>query len=129
MHKQMHQTSIHELAPPTCVLLLSKNFDPLEFFNLAWNPSLSIMFLPYSAELAPHKVMNHVFVQIPPYGAISNLCPKLSPFVINFHKRYSLMTKVTTRVDVDLSLAFFLGDTTICVGMTQSCKAPEIPIR
>ena len=60
MHKQMHQTSIHEIAPPTCVLLLSKNFDPLEFFNLAWNPSLSIMFLPYSAELAPHKVMNHV---------------------------------------------------------------------
>jgi len=114
MHKQIYQTSIHELAPPTCVLLLSKNFDPLEFFNLAWNPSLSIMFLPYSAELAPHKVMNHVFVQIPPYGAISNLCPKLSPFVINFHKMYSLMTKVTTRVDVDLSLAIFYGHHHMC---------------
>ena len=37
---QMQQPIVHELAPPTCVLLLSKNFDPSLFFNVA--PSLSM---------------------------------------------------------------------------------------
>ena len=37
---QMQSIKVHELAPPTCVLLLSKNFDPSLFFNVA--PSLSI---------------------------------------------------------------------------------------
>jgi len=37
---QMQSIKVHELAPPTCVLLLSKNFDPSLFFNVA--PSLSM---------------------------------------------------------------------------------------
>ena len=36
----MQSIKVHELAPPTCVLLLSKNFDPSLFFNVA--PSLSM---------------------------------------------------------------------------------------
>ena len=36
----MQSIEVHELAPPTCVLLLSKNFDPSIFFNVA--PSLSM---------------------------------------------------------------------------------------
>ena len=42
-HMNMHitnATKVHELAPPTCVLLLSKNFDPSPLFNIA--PSLSM---------------------------------------------------------------------------------------
>ena len=36
----MQPIKVHELTPPTCVLLLSKNFDPSLFFNVA--PSLSM---------------------------------------------------------------------------------------
>ena len=36
----MQSIKVLELAPPICVLLLSKNFDPSHFFNVA--PSLSI---------------------------------------------------------------------------------------
>ena len=36
----MQSIKVYELAPPTCVLLLSKNFDPSLFFNVA--PSLSM---------------------------------------------------------------------------------------
>ena len=36
----MQSIKVHELAPPICVLLLSKNFDPSLFFNVA--PSLSM---------------------------------------------------------------------------------------
>ena len=36
----MQSIKVHELAPPTCVLLLSKHFDPSLFFNVA--PYLSI---------------------------------------------------------------------------------------
>ena len=36
----MQSIKVHELAPPTCVLLLSKNFDPSLFSNVA--PSLSM---------------------------------------------------------------------------------------
>ena len=31
----MQSIKVHELAPPTCVLLLSKNFDPFTSFNVA----------------------------------------------------------------------------------------------
>ena len=37
---QIQSIKVHELAPPTCVLLLSKNFDPSLFSNVA--PSLSM---------------------------------------------------------------------------------------
>ena len=64
------KNEVHELTPPTCVLLLSKNFDPLTFFNVV--PTLSM------------AMSNIYFVSISPKTFISlyNL-----PFVINFHKR------------------------------------------
>jgi hypothetical protein len=34
-HIKCNQTKVHELAPPTYVLLLSKNFDPSHFLNVA----------------------------------------------------------------------------------------------
>ena len=80
---QMQPIKVHELAPPTCVLLLSKNFDPSQFLNV--DPSLSIV---------------HVQIQLLPnaFLHISYLCTNLSPFVINFHKRCaSLDTKGGTR--------------------------------
>ena len=40
MHISNATDQVHELAPPTCVLLLSKNFDPSLFSNVA--PSLSM---------------------------------------------------------------------------------------
>ena len=77
----MQSIKVHELAPPTCVLLLSKNFDPSFFFNVA--PSLS-------------KSMSNLFHILSSYlPPLYNLSPSfislynLSPFVINFHKRYA----------------------------------------
>ena len=65
MHISNAIKQVHELGPPTYVVLLSKKFDPLIFFNVA--PSLFI-FMSKS--------------NCPQY-----LCTNLSPFVINFHKR------------------------------------------
>ena len=41
MHISNANNQVHELAPPTYVLLLSKNFDPSQFLNVA--TSLSIV--------------------------------------------------------------------------------------
>ena len=67
----MQPIKVHELAPPTCVLLLSKNFDPSQFLNVAPSLSMSISNL-------------YFFVSISPKAFISLY--NLSPFVINFHK-------------------------------------------
>jgi hypothetical protein len=40
MHISNVTDQVHELAPPTHVLILSKNFDPSPFFNVT--PSLSM---------------------------------------------------------------------------------------
>ena len=94
---QIQPIKVHELALPTCVLLLSKNFDPSHFLNVA--PSLSIF------------MSKSNFSQY--------LCTNLSPFVIHFHKRYaSLDTKGCNRDRwLTLESCIFL-DTTIYVGMT-----------
>ena len=42
---QMQSNKVHELAPPICVLLLSKNFDPSLFFNVAPSLSMSMSYL------------------------------------------------------------------------------------
>ena len=69
---QMQSIKVHELAPPTCVLLLSKNFDPSLFFNVAPSLSMSMSNL-------------YFFVSISPKAFISLY--NLFSFVINFHKR------------------------------------------
>ena len=56
---------VYELAPPTCVLLLSKKFDPSPFFNVA--PSLSM------SNFYFFPIMHlHIFVPTsPPLSSIS----------------------------------------------------------
>ena len=44
-HIKCNQSKVHELAPPTCVLLLSKNFDPSLFYNVAPFLSRSMSYL------------------------------------------------------------------------------------
>jgi hypothetical protein len=73
---QMHSIKVHELALPTCVLLLSKNFDPSQFLNVA--PSCPLSMSKFN---------------FPWY-----LCTNLSSLIINFHKRCaSLDTKGCSR--------------------------------
>ena len=78
---QMQSIKVHELAPPTCVLLLSKNFDPSLFFNVAPSLSMSMsnLFHILSSYLSPLYNLSPSFISL--YN--------LSPFVINFHKRYA----------------------------------------
>ena len=71
---QMQPIKVHELAPPTYVLLLSKNFDPSLFFNVV--PSLSM-------SLSMSNLYFFVSISIKAFISLYNL----SPFVINFHKR------------------------------------------
>ena len=73
MHISNANNQVHELAPPTCVLLLSKNFDPSLFFNVA--PPLCPCPCPTSTSLS--QSLSKAFISL--YN--------LSPFVINFHKR------------------------------------------
>ena len=71
-HMSMHITNannqVHDLAPPTSVLLLSKNFDPSQFLNVASSLSMSMSNL-------------YFFVSNSPKAFISLY--NLSPFVIN----------------------------------------------
>ena len=50
---QMQSIKVHELAPPTCVLLLSKNFDPSLFFNVAPPLSMSMSNLYFLSQSFP----------------------------------------------------------------------------
>ena len=47
---QMQSIKVYELAPPTCVLLLFKNFDPFTSFNVA--PLLCLCPCPTSTSLS-----------------------------------------------------------------------------
>ena len=79
---QMQSIKVHELAPPTCVLLLSKNFDPSHFSNVA--PSLSIfMSNLLSFHILSLPLHNLSLPLIKTFISLYNL----SRFVINFHKR------------------------------------------
>ena len=64
MHKSNAINQVHELAPPTCVLPLSKNFDPPLFFNVA--PIWSMSMLALSSPLYLFFLTFHIFVQISP---------------------------------------------------------------
>ena len=64
MHISNATDQVHELAPPTCVLLLSKNFDPSPIFNVA--PSLSMSNFYFS------PMHLHIFAPTsPPLSSIS----------------------------------------------------------
>jgi hypothetical protein len=97
MHIWNATKQLHELAPPTCVLLLSKNLDPSPFFNIA--PSLSMSNFYFSS-----------------WYTFSNF----SPFVINFHKRYAAYWYKGLHWDRSLILesCIFYGHYQICCNDT-----------
>ena len=67
MHISNANNKVHELAPPTCLLLLSKNFNHFPFFNVV--PSLSIFHV--QLLLLPMMYL-HIFVPTsPPLSSIS----------------------------------------------------------
>ena len=103
---QMQTIRVHELVPPTCVLLFSKNFDSSQFLNVA--PSLSIVHV---------QISNcHIFVSIsPPLSSIS---------IKGVHL---LIQRVALGIDGwHLNLTFFYGQHHICWNDTI-CIALEIP--
>ena len=69
IHISNANNQVHELAPPTCELLLSKNIDPPQYCS-SWS-----MFM--------------IALSSPPLSSKDNsyLCSFLSPFVINDHKK------------------------------------------
>ena len=71
MHISNANNQVHELAPPTCVLLLSKNVDPPQYCSLLIHV-MSMLALSSPLYLCPN---------------ILYLCPNFSTFVINDHKR------------------------------------------
>ena len=56
----MQSIKVHELAPPTCVLLLSKNFDPSLFFNVAPSLSMSISNLYFFVSISPKAFISYL---------------------------------------------------------------------
>ena len=72
----MQSIKVHELAPPTCVLLLSKNFDPCLFFNVAPSLSMSNLYFFYISSLhvqfLPHSIkLSYLCTISPPLSSIS----------------------------------------------------------
>ena len=71
---QMQPIKVHELAPPTYVLLLSKNFDPSLFSNVAPSLSMSMSYL------FPLYILK-IFIS---FTSLYNLSPYLSYHIISY---------------------------------------------
>ena len=79
-HIKCNRSKVHELAPPTCVLLLSKNFDPSLFFNVAPSLSMSMSNLYFFKSLisplctiliSKHSYHSYLCTIYPPLSSIS----------------------------------------------------------
>ena len=74
----MQSIKVHELAPPTYVLLLFKNFNPSLFFNVAPSLSMSMSNLYFFFEL--------LYLISPPYtisiSKLSYLCTISPPLAL-----------------------------------------------
>ena len=69
-HIKCNQSKVHELAPPTCVLLLSKNFDTFTSFNVA--PPLCLCPCPTSTSLSQSfPKLSYLYTISPPLSSIS----------------------------------------------------------
>ena len=101
----MQLIKVHELAPPTCVLLLSKNFDPSLFFML-------LLLCPCPC---PNPTSHDIFVLISP--PLSSISIKDMPLLI---QRVALRGRWLT-----LKYCIFM-DTTICVVMIPIGGAPPL---
>ena len=77
---QMQSIKVHELAPPTCVLLLSKNFDPSLFFNVASSLSMSMSNL-YFFELL-YLISPPCIISISKLSYLCTISPPLSSISI-----------------------------------------------
>ena len=62
MHISNASNQVHELAPPTCVLLLSKNIDPPQYCS-SW--SMSMIALSSHLPLCHQRII-HIFVHFSP---------------------------------------------------------------
>ena len=75
MHKSNANKQVHELAPPTCVLLSSKNFYPSHFFNVAPSLSMSMSNL-YFVSISPKALpkLSYLCTISPLFPSISIKC-------------------------------------------------------
>ena len=90
MQYQMQPIKVHKLAPPTCVLLLSRILilsHSSMFFNVAPSLFMSMSNFYFFVSISPKLYFFELyfFVSISPKAFMSLY--NLSPFVINFHKR------------------------------------------
>ena len=76
---QMQPIKVHELAPPTYVLLLSKNFDPSLFFNVASSLSMSMSNLYFFVSISPKAFISYLFplynLNLIAFTSLYNLSP------------------------------------------------------
>ena len=79
----MQSIKVHELAPSTCVLLLSKNFDPFTSFNVA--PLLCLCPCPTSTSLS-QSFLKLSYLISPCTISISYLCTISPPLSLIFIK-------------------------------------------
>ena len=83
----MQSIKVHELAPPICVLLLSKNFDPSLFFNVAPSLSMSMSNIYFFVSISPKAFISYLSPLYNPNLKAFISLYNLSSFIINFHKR------------------------------------------
>ena len=103
----------YKLAPPTCVLLLSKNFDPSLFFNVAPSLSMSMSNLYFFVSISPKAFISY----LPPCTiSILNLlylCT-ISPPLSSISIKGVLLIDAKACIGVDdwgLNLTFFMDIT------------------
>ena len=77
----MQSIKVHELAPPTCVLLLSKNFDTSLFFNVAPFLSMSMSNLYFFFELL-YLISPPCTISISKLSYLCTISPPLSSISI-----------------------------------------------
>ena len=121
---QMQSIKVHELAPAICVFLLSKNFDPSLFFNVAPSLSMSMSYL-YFFELS-YLISPPCTILISKLSYLYTISLPLS--LISIKGMRPIDAKACIRVDGwHLNLVFFM-DSTSYVGMTplEALKIPHV---
>ena len=76
----MQSIKVHELALPICVLLLSKNFDPSLFFNVAPSLSMSMSKLYFIVSISPKAFISTISILKLSY--LCTISPRLSAISI-----------------------------------------------